>query len=87
MYSFEFDENKSNSNKVKHGIDFKEAIHLWEDENRIVVPAKLVDEPRYLMVAKNKNSYWSTIFTIRKKKIRIISVRRSRKNEIEIYES
>ena len=34
---FEWDENKSNSNKNKHGIDFSTAKHLWDDRNRIEI--------------------------------------------------
>jgi uncharacterized DUF497 family protein len=84
---FEFDESKSELNKTKHGIDFEEAQLLWKDMDRIVIPAKDLDEPRYLMIAKIKEKHWSAIFTIRMKKIRIISVRRSRPNERSIYES
>ncbi len=84
---FEFDEKKSTTNKIKHGIDFEEARLLWEDVDRIIIPAKTTDEPRYLMVAKLKGKHWSTVFTIRNEKIRIISVRRSQQKEIDIYES
>jgi len=87
MSFFEFDNNKSKSNKVKHGIDFDEAKQLWYDANRIIIPARVIDEPRFLLIAKIDIKHWSAIFTIRNNKIRIISVRRSRQNEIEIYES
>ena len=84
---FEFDEKKSIYNKNKHGIDFKSATQLWDDPNRIEIPARWVDEPRSLLIARLKNEYWSAIFTWRKDRIRIISVRKSRKNEKEIYNS
>ena len=84
---FEFDAIKSEQNKKKHGIDFEEAQILWEDKDRIVIPAKNLDEPRYLLISKVGDKHWSAIFTIRRKKIRIISVRRSRPNERSIYES
>ncbi len=84
---FEFDKTKCVSNKKKHGIDFIEAQFLWEDSNRIEIPAKTIDEPRFLIIGKIKDKYWSGIITYRDEKIRIISVRRSRKEEIEIYES
>ncbi len=83
----EFDQNKSKTNKEKHGIDFIEAQKLWEDPYRIEIPAKYLDEPRYLLIGKIKDKHWSAIFTYRSNKIRIISVRRARKNEKEIYES
>jgi hypothetical protein len=84
---FEFDPQKSTLNKTKHGIDFISAQQLWEDSNRIVVPARTSDEPRYLLIGKLDAKHWSAVLTVRGEKIRIISVRRSRPEEIEIYES
>ncbi len=84
---FEFDENKSKANNDKHGIDFIEAQELWNDPDRIEIPTKHLDEPRYVLIAMIYNKHWAAIFTYRNKKIRLISVRRARKNEKEIYES
>ena len=84
---FEFDTSKSERNLKKHGIDFFQAQLLWEDPERIVIPARMVDEPRYMIISKFEEKLWSCIFTIRDDNIRIISVRRSRKEEVEIYES
>ncbi len=87
MLSFEFDARKSQSNLTKHGIDFVEAKLLWLDPDLLEVPAKTVDEPRYLMIGKILDKHWSAIVTYRKENIRVISVRRVRDEEIEIYES
>jgi len=84
---FEFDQRKSQTNKNKHGIDFVEAQILWEDPDRIEIPATTIDEPRFIVIGKISNKHWSTIITHRGEKIRMISVRRSRREEIEIYES
>ena len=84
---FEFDNRKSQTNKKKHGIDFIEAQALWNDPDRIEIPAKTVDEERFLMIGKISDKCWSAIITYRIEKVRIISVRRSRIEEIEIYES
>ncbi len=84
---FEFDANKSNSNKKKHKIDFLEAQALWYDPDLIEIPVKTTDEPRYLVVGKISGKHWSGIITYRGGKIRIISVRRSSKEEVAIYES
>ena len=84
---FEFDDHKSKRNLKKHGIDFIEAQRLWEDSGFIEVPARTEDEPRFLVIGRFEGTCWSGIITYREKKIRIISVRRSRKEEIEIYES
>jgi len=87
MFSFEFDEVKSKSNSKKHGIDFIEVQLLWLDPDLLEVPAKTVDEPRNLIAGKILDKHWSAIITYRDKSIRIISVRRSRAEEIELYES
>ncbi len=84
---FEFDNQKSKNNNAKHGIDFIQAQFLWEDPNCIVIPARTVGEKRYLIIGNYTGKIWSAIFTIRNQKIRIISVRRSRKDEEKIYKS
>ena len=84
---FEFDNSKSDKNREKHAIDFIEAQLLWEDPDRIVIPARTVDEPRYLLIGKIAEKLWSAVFTHRHEQIRIISVRRSRSEEVDIYES
>ena len=87
MYEFEFDGRKSRANHGKHGIDFVEAQKLWTDPNLIEIPAKTEDEPRIIAIGKIDSKHWSAIVTPRDGKVRIISVRRSRREEIEIYES
>ncbi len=83
---FEFDPSKSDSNKKKHGIDFYDAQALWDDPDFIEIPVQTIDEPRYLVIGKIKGKYWSGVITYWGEKILIISVRRSRKEEVEIYE-
>ncbi len=88
MIAFEFDETKSQANLLKHGINFVEAQGLWNDPRLLEVPAKTGgDEPRYLMIGLIKNKYWSAIITYRAMNIRLISVRRARPEEVELYES
>ena len=84
---FEFDRRKSQTNKKKHGIDFVEAQALWDDPDRIEIPAVTIDEPRFIVTGKISDTYWSAIITYRDEKVRIISVRPARREEIEIYES
>lgn len=83
---FEFDLEKSNGNKKKHGIDFIEAQALWDDPDFIEIPTTASDEPRCVIVGKIAGKYWSAIITYRGENARIISARRSRKREIDIYE-
>ena len=84
---FEFDQKKSDSNKQKHGVDFTEAQALWDDPDLLEIPARTTDEPRCVVIGKIDGKHWSEIITRRDEHIRIISVRRSRKEEIELYES
>ena len=83
---FEFDLKKSSSNKDKHGIDFEEAQTLWNDPHLLEIEATSTDEPRFLMIGMINGKHWSAVVTYRGDKIRIISVRRSRKEEVELYE-
>ena len=87
MPEFEYDARKSASNLEKHGIDFIDAQALWLDPFLLEIPARIEDEPRYLTVGKIGSKYWSAVITYREATIRIISVRRSRDEEIELYES
>lgn len=83
---FEFDPEKSRSNKSKHGIDFAEAQAIWSDPEMIKIPARTVDEVRHLVIGQIEQRHWSAVITYREGTTRIISVRRSRELEIEIYE-
>ena len=83
---FEFDPIKSESNKEKHGIDFIEAQQLWLDSMLLEIPVLTSDEPRFLVIGKIGSRHWSCVVTYRENRVRIISVRRSRKEEVEIYE-
>jgi uncharacterized DUF497 family protein len=83
---FEFDEPKSRANAKEHGIDFLQAQELWRDPYLIEIPAMTVDEPRYLVIGRIGAQHWSAVITYRSENIRIISVRRSRHEEVALYE-
>ena len=82
----EFDPDKSAANLEKHGIDFTEVQALWEDVMRVEVPARTVDEPRWLVIGQIAGKHWSVVVTYREHRVRIISARRSRKEETALYE-
>jgi len=84
---FEFDPRKSAANKAKHGIDFNDAQSLWDDPELLEIPLKTEDEPRSMVVGRIGEKHWSAIITRRGEKVRLISVRRSRDAEKELYES
>ena len=83
---FEFDPHKSESNKGKHGIDFEEAQELWNDPHLLEIEARSIGEPRFLMIGMIKGNHCSAVVSYRDDKVRIVSVRRSRREEAELYE-
>lgn len=83
---FEYDAGKSEANRSKHGIDFETAQELWQDARRVEIPAKTVDEARFVVIGRMAGQTWSAVVTYRGERVRIISVRRSRPEEIGIYE-
>jgi len=85
--SFEYDSKKSQSNFEKHGIDFEKAKGIWDDPDYLEIPTNTSDEPRWLEIGKISGKCWSAVITYRGDNIRIISVRRSREEEVELYES
>lgn len=87
MADFEYDERKSLSNLEKHGIDFIDAQALWSDSEVLEVQARTDDEPRFLIIGLIGSKHWSAVVTYRGDSIRIISVRRSRAEEVVLYES
>ena len=85
MERFEFDPEKSHTNKIKHGIDFLEAQALWTDSDGIEVPALTRDEPQFGRIACYGGELWTAFYTHRADRIRLFSVRRARLKEEEIY--
>jgi uncharacterized DUF497 family protein len=87
MRVFEYDEAKSQVNLKKHGIDFLAAQDLWADSDALEIQSKSDDELRFIIVGLIQGKHWSAVVTYREDKIRLISVRRSRKKEVMLYES
>ena len=83
---FEFDSAKLAVNKTKHGIDFVEAQALWLDPDRIELPARPTNEPRFLIVEQIRQVMWTATVTYRHEEtIRLISIRRARNGEEAQY--
>ena len=87
MGEFEFDNDKSKANLEKHGIDFQAALALWKDPDLLEIQAKSEKEQRFLLIGRIGGKHWSAVVTYRNERVRLISVRRSRKREVELYES
>ena len=83
---FEYDPQKSESNRLKHGIDFGEAQKLWRDDDYVEVELRWSDEFRFMVIGNIEAKTWAAICSIRNGKIRIISVHRARPNEVRIYD-
>lgn len=82
---FEYDPNKSLLNLKKHGLGFDVAQVLWRDEKRLIFETAFEDEPRFGIIAVYEVKLWCAIYTLRNENIRIISVRRAREYEEQIY--
>jgi uncharacterized DUF497 family protein len=82
---FEFDPVKSEANLHKHKIDFNQAQDLWKDHYAAIVDARSDSEPRSALIAFRRGKMWTAFFTERSAKIRLISVRRARTEEEQIY--
>lgn len=82
---FEWDEDKSLANRNKHGIDFNTAIQIWSDDNRVEIHTPYPLENRIILIGKAQGKLWTAVFTKRGNAIRIISVRRARKKEANLY--
>lgn len=86
MMLFDWDPEKSKANKEKHGIDFETAKILWSDDNRVEIHVSYPVEDRWILIGQKDNKRWTAIFIVRGNAIRIISVRRSRRKEVDFYE-
>ena len=82
---FEWDDEKSRTNKAKHDIDFNTAKELWDDPNRVEILTSYPLENRSILIGTIDKKLWTAIFTRRSNSIRIISVRRTRKKETKLY--
>jgi hypothetical protein len=83
---FEYDPAKSAANAAKHGINFEDAQALWRDPRLLEAPARTDDEPRFIVIGRIGSRVWAAICVRRGDVVRIISVRRARKEEVEHYE-
>lgn len=85
---FEYDPRKSEANLSKHGISFAQSQKLWTQGKTVTFTSINAgnDESRQITIGKIEGKYYSAITTQRTGRTRIISVRRARQKEIEIYE-
>ena len=61
-------------------------MDIWKDENSIEIHASHPIENRRIIIGKIQNKLWTAIYTMRADIVRIISVRRSREKEKQLYD-
>ena len=83
---FEYDPDKSLSNKTKHGIDFEAAQAIWGDLNIATLRGHLADEVRWMAIGKIRDKVGAVVYVRRGDRIRLISAQRARRKEVQIYE-
>ena len=83
--TFEFDPAKSAANRAKHGIDFDEAKELWLGKT-VSASVDFPGEPRTLVIGKIAGKHWTAVVIERGDNVRLISVRRARRKEEQMYD-
>lgn len=86
-HAITFDQAKSASSRLKHGIDFIEAQAIWRGDTHVLVAARAGTEQRFIVVGRIDDKHWSAVVTYRGDLVRIILVRRSRDSEVQAYGS
>lgn len=77
----EWDQNKSASNLLKHGVSFDEAKTVFDD------PDHSYNEHRYIIIGYSlKNRLLIVAYAERKNKVRLISAREATRREQKVYE-
>jgi uncharacterized protein len=82
---YEWDERKRLINMEKHGLDFLDAIVVF-DSPHVITPSLNDKEERFLAIGTFEGRFVTVIYTMRAETIRIISFRRARHEERETYQ-
>jgi hypothetical protein len=82
--AFEWDSNKGEANKEKHGISFEDAIELF-DAPFLRLRSDRYGEIRWIALGEAQGRVIAVIHTEREWRIRIISARMARTEEREIF--
>lgn len=89
-YEFDWDKGNRDKNLIKHGVSQEEAEQVFFDQKNLLFkdPDHSKSEDRHILIGKTSlNRLLFVVFTIRNKKIRIISARDLKKRkELNLYE-
>ena len=80
-HEFERDEANRKSTLEKHGIDFNDAIRIFDGRPAVHAPSNHPDENRWIVISKLSGLMISVVYTFRGDKTRIITARRAWNNE------
>lgn len=83
---FEWDEDKRRLSLKKHGLDFRDAAEIFDTEY-LRLPGRNDIEIREIAVGYLNGTYMAVVFTMRDEVIRIITVRKARRDEREAYDA
>ena len=88
--SFEWDEGNQDKNWLKHKVRASEIEECFFDDNKRLAKDKIHStdsEARYILLGKTRKSrLLFIVFTIRGKKVRVISARDLNRKERPLYE-
>lgn len=86
--SYQWDPQKAASNLEKHGVDFADAVGVFEDEWALTIKEEYVeDEQRLVTMGMDfLGRVLVVVYTYRGDKIRLISARTATKRERRTYE-
>ncbi len=85
---YQWDAEKADSNLKKHGIDFADAVGVFEDEWALTIKEHHVgNEQRFVTLGMDfLGRVLVVVYTYRNNDIRLISARTATKRERKIYE-
>jgi hypothetical protein len=87
---FEWDEIKAESNVLKHGITFEEAVTIFADPHLLLTEDfghSQGEEREWAIGETDEGAVIVVVFTMRGESIRVISAREATKRECQRYES
>ncbi len=84
---YEWDDNKNIANIVKHGVDFSIAVDFdWSSAIEAIDNRYIYGEERWIALGFINNRLYVLVYVYRNYYIRLISLRKANKREIDYYE-
>ena len=87
MY-FESDDSKNAANISKHGIDFRDAIDIFNHPMLTAIDERFMyEEERWISIGLMREIVGIVVYTERRESVtRIISARKATRREVKLYE-